>query len=124
MHSTAIEANKRQAFISAMPAMAVDDMRKNAGAATSLLKTLAHEDRLMLLCQLCEHEMCVSDLEQVLDIRQPSLSQQLGVLRREGLVTTRRQGKHIYYAVNPGPALQILQQLHVIYCQQEANHDN
>lgn len=99
--------------------MLMQDMRANAGAATSLLKTLAHEDRLMLLCQLCIHEMCVSELEQVLDIRQPSLSQQLGVLRREGLVTTRRDGKHIYYTVAPGPALQILQQLHAIFCQPE-----
>ncbi|MDO8908304.1 MAG: metalloregulator ArsR/SmtB family transcription factor [Pseudohongiella sp.] len=99
--------------------MNVSDMRQNAGAATSLLKTLAHEDRLMLLCQLCEREMCVSELEQVLDIHQPSLSQQLGVLRREGLVETRRDGKHIYYRVSPGPALLILQQLHTIFCSQE-----
>lgn len=104
-----------------MPAMQVEDMRQNAGAATNLLKTLAHEDRLMLLCQLCEREMCVSELEQVLDIRQPSLSQQLGVLRREGLVETRRDGKRIFYRVSPGPALLILQQLHAIYCQAETS---
>lgn len=73
----------------------------------------------MLLCQLCEREMCVSELEQVLDIHQPSLSQQLGVLRREGLVETRRDGKHIYYRVSQGPALLILQQLHTIFCSQE-----
>lgn len=102
-----------------LPMITVTDLRQNAGAATSLLKSLAHEDRLMLLCQLCEREMCVSELEQVLDIRQPSLSQQLGVLRRDGLVETRRDGKHIFYRVSPGPALQILQQLHSIFCQQE-----
>lgn len=101
------------------PGMRMETIQRNASAATSLLKTLAHEDRLMLLCQLCEREMCVSELEQVLDIRQPSLSQQLGVLRREGLVATRRDGKHIFYTVSPGPALQILQQLHAIYCPQE-----
>ena len=81
-----------------------------------LLRTLAHEDRLLLLCQLCEQEMCVSDLEESLDIRQPSLSQQLGVLRREGLVHTRREGKHIYYSVKPGPALVLLQTLHNLFC--------
>jgi DNA-binding transcriptional ArsR family regulator len=102
-----------------MPLLKVSDMRQNAGAASNLLKTLAHEDRLMLLCQLYEREMCVSELEQMLEIRQPSLSQQLGVLRREGLVATRRDGKHIYYRVSPGPALQILQQLHTIFCSQE-----
>ena len=104
-----------------MPAMKVEDLRQNASQATGLLKTLAHEDRLILLCQLCEREMCVSELEQVLDIRQPSLSQQLGVLRREGLVETRRDGKHIFYRVTPGPALMILQQLHAIYCQPESS---
>jgi DNA-binding transcriptional ArsR family regulator len=94
----------------------IRDMRHNAADAVALLRTLAHEDRLMLLCQLCMQEMCVSELETTLGILQPTLSQQLGVLRREGLVETRREGKHIFYKVSPGPALQILKQLHDIYC--------
>ncbi len=94
-------------------------MRNNAGDAVNLLRTLAHEDRLLLLCQLSQQEMCVSELEAGLDIRQPSLSQQLGVLRREGLVETRRDGKHIFYRVSPGPALNIVHQLHDIFCNQE-----
>ena len=97
----------------------ISQMRANAGDAVNLLQTLAHEDRLLLLCQLSQQEMCVSELESGLDIRQPSLSQQLGVLRREGLVDTRREGKHIFYRVSPGPALTILHQLHDIFCQQE-----
>lgn len=94
----------------------LNDMRNNADKAVTLLRTMAHEDRLILLCQLTGHEMCVSELEQQLDIRQPSLSQQLGVLRREGLVLTRREGKHIYYRVKQGPALELLNALHSLYC--------
>ena len=97
----------------------ISQMRTSAADAVNLLRTLAHEDRLLLLCQLSQLEMCVSELESGLDIRQPSLSQQLGVLRREGLVDTRREGKHIFYRVSPGPALSILHQLHGIFCQQE-----
>lgn len=99
-----------------MEAIDLQDMRGNADKAVNLLRSLAHEDRLMLLCQLCQQEMCVSELEQALDIRQPSLSQQLGVLRRDGLVSTRRQGKHIFYRVKQGPALDLLQALHKVYC--------
>jgi len=94
----------------------INDMRNNATQAIALLRTLAHEDRLLLLCQLSQGEMCVSDLESQLGIRQPSLSQQLGVLRREGLVTTRRDGKHIYYQVADSAAMAVLGTLHSIYC--------
>lgn len=97
--------------------MSLDQMRNNAGEAITLLRTLAHEDRLMLLCQLSEAEMCVSDLESGLQIYQPSLSQQLGVLRREGLVSTRRQGKHIFYRIADDKVMQLLQTLNTIYCQ-------
>lgn len=101
--------------------MNIDDMRGNADQAVSLLRTLAHQDRLLLLCQLSQTEMCVSELETSLGIYQPSLSQQLGVLRREGLVSTRREGKHIYYRVADDHAMQLLQTLHTLYCT-ERNH--
>jgi alkylation response protein AidB-like acyl-CoA dehydrogenase len=68
----------------------INQMRANASDAVNLLRTLAHEDRLLLLCQLSQQEMCVSELESGLDIRQPSLSQQLGVLRNEGRATTQQ----------------------------------
>ena len=77
----------------------IDGMREAAEAATALLRVLANEDRLLLLCQMTAGEKSVGELEALLDIRQPTLSQQLGVLRAEGLVTTRREGKRIYYAV-------------------------
>ncbi len=63
-------------------------MRQAAKQASGLLKALSNPDRLLLLCQLTEGEHCVSELEVLLDIRQPTLSQQLGVLREEGLVDT------------------------------------
>ena len=73
------------------------DLRSAAAQASGLLRLLANEDRLMLLCQLTQGEQNVSALEDLTGIRQPTLSQQLGVLRNEQVVETRRDGKQIYY---------------------------
>lgn len=94
----------------------IEQLRNAAGEATALLRTLAHEDRLLLLCQLSQGELCVSDLELELGIFQPSLSQQLGVLRRQGLVATRREGKNIYYRVVDEKTLAVLQTLYELFC--------
>jgi len=94
-------------------------LRGAAGQAVGALKLLANEDRLLLLCQLSQGEMCVSDLEEALDIHQPTLSQQLGVLRTEGVVSTRRQGKNIYYSVADPAMLEILTVLYRLYCPKE-----
>lgn len=94
----------------------MSQMRANAGVASTVLKVLAHEDRLLLLCQLSQEELCVSELEARLDIHQPTLSQQLGVLRRDGLVATRREGKHIYYRIADERVLAVLQTLYEQYC--------
>ncbi|MDR3413043.1 MAG: metalloregulator ArsR/SmtB family transcription factor [Formivibrio sp.] len=99
-----------------MPEIQITSMRSAAGEATALLKALANEDRLLLLCQMVEGEKCVSDFETLLDIRQPTLSQQLGVLRSEGLVHTRREGKRIYYSLASQEALRILETLYGLYC--------
>lgn len=95
-------------------------LRGAAGIAVGALKVLANEDRLLLLCQLSQGEMCVSDLEEALDIRQPTLSQQLGVLRNEGVVTTRREGKNIFYSVSDPSLLELLALLYRLYCPKEA----
>lgn len=97
----------------------ITEMRQSAGQATEALKALAHEDRLLLLCQLSQGELCVSDLEEQLDIRQPSLSQQLGILRKQGLVNTRREGKHIYYRIGDKKIFTLLQTLYSLYCESE-----
>ena len=94
-------------------------LRRAAGRAVGALKVLANEDRLLLLCQLSQGEMCVSELEEQLDIHQPTLSQQLGVLRSEGVVNTRRQGKNIFYSVADAAMLEILAVLYRLYCPKE-----
>ena len=93
-----------------------DELRAKADIATRLLKVMANADRLMLLCQLSQGEKSVSELEQALDIRQPTLSQQLTVLREAELVTTRREGKSIYYQVSSKSALALMQVLSQEIC--------
>ncbi|MEY2777805.1 MAG: hypothetical protein RLY30_1903 [Pseudomonadota bacterium] len=91
-------------------------LRESAGQACSLLRLLANEDRLMLLCQLSQGESNVGNLESLTGIRQPTLSQQLGVLRREGVVSTRREGKQIYYSLHHAAAAMVLETLYGLYC--------
>jgi DNA-binding transcriptional ArsR family regulator len=97
--------------------LSLEDMHAAAGRACRLMKALANPDRLMLLCQLSQGEMSVGELEASLGIMQPTLSQQLGVLRSEGLVDTRREGKHIYYRVLSPQALAVLQVLYAQFCE-------
>lgn len=101
-----------------LPAPTIDlaAMRAATGAATAALRVLANEDRLMLLCQLTHGERSVGELEQLLALRQPTLSQQLAVLRTEGVVHTRREGKRIYYSVADPRLLVLLSTLHTLYC--------
>jgi ArsR family transcriptional regulator len=91
-------------------------MRASARIVTGLLRALSNEDRLLLLCQISRGETSVGELEEALDIRQPTLSQQLGVLRNEGLVTTRRDGKRIFYSVADRKVLGLLDVLYRLYC--------
>jgi DNA-binding transcriptional ArsR family regulator len=91
-------------------------LQASAEKACALLKALAHTDRLVLLCRLTQGEFSVGELEADLGIRQPSLSQQLGVLRQEGLVETRREGKYIHYRLASDDALAVLQVLHQRLC--------
>lgn len=97
----------------------IDQLRENAGAAGQLLKALGNPDRLLLLCQLVHGEMNVGELEDRLKIVQPTLSQQLGVLRREGLVDTRRDGRQIYYSISSPQALAVIETLYALYCPQD-----
>lgn len=101
------------------PVIDPEALRGAAGQAVGVLKLLANPERLLLLCQLSQGEMCVGDLEQTLGIHQPTLSQQLGVLRGEGVVQTRREGKNIFYSVADPAVLQILALLYKLYCPKE-----
>lgn len=92
------------------------EMMEGARAACSLLKSLAHESRLMILCILADGEKSVGELEAFLNLRQPSVSQQLARLRADKLVTTRRDGKTIYYALASTEASQVIDVLYALYC--------
>ena len=94
----------------------LDTMRTGAQAACALMKVLSNPDRLLLLCGLAGGECNVGELEQALGIVQPTLSQQLAVLRTEGLVSTRRDGKNIYYQIASVPALALMQVLYTQFC--------
>lgn len=98
-----------------------ETLRAGAAQAVAVLKVLAHEARLLLLCQLSQGERSVGELEEMLGIHQPTLSQQLGVLRAEGVVNTRRDGKNVYYSVADPAAVEILAVLYRLYCPQGAS---
>ena len=95
-------------------------MRRHAGDAARLLKALANEKRLLLLCRLVEGECSVGQWNAHVDLSQSALSQHLAVLREDGLVTTRREAQTIYYALAEGPARDIMETLHDIYCNDAA----
>jgi len=96
-------------------------MQASATRACGLMRVLANADRLLLLCQIAQGEKSVGELEALLDIRQPTLSQQLTVLRDEGLVSTRRDGKKIYYSVASAEALAVMQVLYQQFCQKDSS---
>lgn len=95
----------------------LETLMRNARKASDFLKALSHENRLLLLCLLAERERSVSDLENILSLRQPTVSQQLARLRYDGLVTTRRDGKTIYYSIADENVRQIITVIYNIYCE-------
>ena len=93
----------------------VDAIRNSASQACSILKLLANEDRLMLLCQLTQGEKNVGELESATNIQQPTLSQQLTILRKDGIVAIRRDGKCNYYSIASDEVIQVMQTLGQLY---------
>lgn len=91
-------------------------MSGNAKKASSFLKALAHENRLLILCILSEGEKSVSELESLLNLRQPTVSQQLARLRADGLVSTRRDGKAIYYKLASEEARVVIGAVYDVFC--------
>jgi DNA-binding transcriptional ArsR family regulator len=94
----------------------LDELRIAAGKASTMLKSLSNDHRLMILCLLIENEMSVSQLNQVIEIGQSPLSQHLARLRQDGLVKTRKESQTVYYSIDSDEAKQIIQVLHSIYC--------
>ncbi|SFJ53721.1 transcriptional regulator, ArsR family [Bosea sp. OK403] len=95
------------------------ELASRAAEVAGLLKTLAHPNRLMIVCTLVEGEYSVSQLEEMLDIHQPTLSQQLTVLREAGIVETRREARQIFYRLTEQKAASLVAALHAIFCAQE-----
>ncbi len=95
----------------------ISTIGESASAACGMLKVPANEDRLFILCQLNQGERNVGELKELLGIQQPTLSQQLTVLRTEGLVTTQRKGKYIYYSLASVEASEIIKTLFSLYCE-------
>src|SRR5690606_2211947 len=91
-------------------------MAANAARASDFLKALANPHRLLILCYLAEGEMSVGQLEQLLKLRQPTLSQQLARLREDALVDTRRAGKMIYYRLASNEAREVIGLLYQLFC--------
>lgn len=94
----------------------MDAMMDQVRDATGFLKALAHEGRLMMLCHLVSGEKTVTEFEALLSMRQPAVSQQLMRLRSDGLVTARRDGKAIYYAIADPRVAQVVSVLHEMFC--------
>lgn len=92
------------------------DFAAKAGEAAALLKALAHEARLMVLCQLLEGEYSAGALQEASGLSQSALSQHLAKLREEGLVTTRREAQTIYYSLADPNVARVLDTLAAIYC--------
>lgn len=94
-------------------------MQKHAGEAAQLLKMMANEKRLLILCTLLDNELSVSELNARVDLSQSALSQHLATLRKESLVQTRRQAQTIFYSLKGDKAQQVIALLHSLYCPQE-----
>jgi DNA-binding transcriptional ArsR family regulator len=95
----------------------LDAMHAAAERACALMKVLSNPDRLLLLCQLADGERNVGELQESLGIVQPTLSQQLGVLREQALVETRRDGRNVYYSLASAETLAVIRVLYAQYCE-------
>lgn len=94
----------------------ITSMRDSAEVVVSILKSLANTDRLLILCHLSQQELNVSQIEEITDIKQPTLSQQLMMLRKSDVVNTRRDGKQIYYSIKDERMIEVLNTLYSLYC--------
>jgi len=94
----------------------LDRMVRNANEATNFLKAISHEGRLMILCHLASGEKTVTELEELLALRQAAVSQQLARLRLEGLVTPRREGKAIYYRLSDDRSRRMIDLIYELFC--------
>lgn len=95
---------------------AASALKANAKIAATVLKAIANESRLIILCNLEGQELSVSELNELLDLSQSALSQHLAVLRKDGLVKTRRESQTIFYSLSDVRASKVIKTLHELYC--------
>ena len=91
-------------------------MEAAADQASELLKALSNRHRLLIICQLIDGERSVGELAQFLGLRDSTVSQHLALLRKDGLVSARRDGQTIYYSIASDPAREVLKTLYQVYC--------
>ncbi|MFN3313856.1 MAG: ArsR/SmtB family transcription factor [Hyphomonas sp.] len=106
-----------------LPTLSPDLLKEKASEAAALLRTLANEHRLMILCRLNGGEASVSALQAESGLSQSALSQHLAILREQGLVATRRESQSVFYRIADESALRIIAVLADIYCP-ELSHDH
>lgn len=93
------------------------ELHDNAAHAVELLKAMANEWRLMILCQLSEGEKTVSELQQILGLSQSALSQHLAVLRREKIIKARKHAQSVSYSLSGDDASKVMATLHEVFCE-------
>lgn len=91
-------------------------MQENAGRAAALLRSMANESRLMILCRLSQGEMTVGDLTRNINLSQSALSQHLGILRRENLVKTRRESQYVWYSLDSDEVKAVIETIYEVFC--------
>ena len=96
--------------------MNAEVMERAADQASELLKALANRHRLLIICQLIDGERSVGELAAFLDLRDSTVSQHLALLRKDGLVSARREAQTIFYSIASGPAREVLKTLYQAFC--------
>lgn len=94
----------------------IHSIQNSSERLVGVLKSIANTDRLLILCHVAKAELKVSQIENLTKISQPTLSQQLMVLRKSNMVQTRRDGKQIFYSIKDPKILEVLRVLHTLYC--------
>ena len=95
----------------------LEQLMRKAREASDLLKALSHENRLILLCLLSEKERSVGELEEILSLRQAAVSQQLARLRFDGIVSSRREGKTVFYSISDDKVRSVISVIYDIFCE-------
>ncbi|QPC43318.1 winged helix-turn-helix transcriptional regulator [Kaustia mangrovi] len=97
------------------------EMKANVGEASAFLKKLSNPDRLLICCALVDGERSVRELEDLLGIRQPGLSQQLAALRKAQLIVGRKDGKQVFYR-HADPRVRIfIATMHDLFCERASD---